>query len=101
MGTWQCVYLSSGGRSILIGSCLSSILVYAMGVHVLYEGNYQQLDCLRSRFFWQGTNKKRKYHMVKWEALNRPKDFGVLGFKDVRVMNSCLMCKWIDRLESG
>jgi len=72
-----------------------------MGVHVLYEGNYQQLDCLRSRFFWQGTNKKRKYHMVKWEALNRPKDFGVLGFKDVRVMNSCLMCKWIDRLERG
>ena len=90
-----------GVKSILIGSCLSSIPLYTIGVHVLYEGNYQLLDCLRFRFFWQGTNKKTKYHMVKWEALNRPKDFGDLGFIDIRVMNSCLVCKWIDRLERG
>jgi hypothetical protein len=37
--------------------------------------------------------------MIKWEALNRPKDFGGLGFLDVRVMNTCLLAKWIDRLE--
>lgn len=28
--------------------------------------------------------------MIKWEALNRPKEFGGLGFMDVRVMNTCL-----------
>ena len=37
--------------------------------------------------------------MIKWEALNRPKEFGGLGFLDVRVMNICLMAKWIDKLE--
>jgi hypothetical protein len=39
--------------------------------------------------------------MVKWEALNRPKDYGGLGFMDVRVMNICLMCKWIDKKYLG
>lgn len=39
--------------------------------------------------------------MVKWEALNRPKEYEDLGFMDVRVMNICLICKWIDRLERG
>jgi hypothetical protein len=34
--------------------------------------------------------KKRKYHMIKCEALNRPKEFGGLRFMDVRVMNTCL-----------
>lgn len=39
--------------------------------------------------------------MIKWEALNRPKEFGGLGFSYVRVMNICLMAKWIDKLERG
>ena len=59
------------------------------------------IDSTRSRFFWQGTSKKRKYHMIKLEALNRTKEFGGLGFADVRVMNTCLLAKWIDKLERG
>jgi len=39
--------------------------------------------------------------MIKWEALIRPKEFGGLGFTDVRVINTCLMVKWIDKLERG
>jgi len=101
LGTWQCEYLSSGGKSTLIDSCLSSIPMYTMGVYQLYEGNFQKLDSIRSRFYWQGTSKKRKYHMIKWEALNRPKEFGGLGFLDVRIMNVCLLAKWIDKLERG
>ena len=101
LGTWQCEYLSSGGRSSLIDSCLSSVPLYTMGVYQLYEGNFQKVDAIRARFYWQGTSKKRKYHMVKWEALSRPKEFGGLGFMDVRVMNTCLLAKWIDRLERG
>jgi len=73
--------------------------MYTMGVYLLYEGNYQALDSIRNKFFWQGTNKKRKYHMVKWEALVRPKEFGGVGFLDIRVMNICLLVKWIERLE--
>ena len=33
LGTWQCEYLSSGGNSTLIDSCLSSIPMYTMGVY--------------------------------------------------------------------
>lgn len=101
LGTWQCDYLSSGGKSTLIDSFLSSIPMYTMGMYQLYEGNFQCLDSIRSRFFWQGTSKKRKYHIIKWEALNRPKEFRGLGFVDVRAMNTCLLAKWIDKLERG
>lgn len=40
LGTWQYEYLSSGGKSILIDSCVSSIPMYTMGVYQLYEGNF-------------------------------------------------------------
>jgi hypothetical protein len=101
LGTWQCEYLSSRGKSTWIDSCLSSVPMYTMGVYQLYEGNFQKLDSIRSRFYWQGTSKKRKYHMIKWETLNRQKEFRGLGILDVRVMNTCLLAKWIDKLEKG
>ena len=75
--------------------------MYTMGVYLLYEGNYQALDAVRKRFFWQSTNKKHKYHMVKWEALIRPKEFGGAGFMDIRAMNICLLVKWIERVEKN
>jgi hypothetical protein len=49
-----------GGKSIFISSCLSNIPLHIMGIYMLYEGNYQQLDSIRARFFWQGTHEKRK-----------------------------------------
>ena len=73
--------------------------MYTMGVYQLYEGNFQALDKVRSRFFWQGMNKKRKYHMVKWEALAIPKEWGGLGFLEVKTMNICLLAKLLERLE--
>lgn len=52
-------------------------------------------------FFWEGVGNKNKYHMIKWEALDKPKDFGGLGFMDTRAMNVSFLYKWIFRLDSG
>jgi hypothetical protein len=35
--------------------------------------------------------------MTRWEALNRPKEFGGLGFMEVRAMIVCLLVKWTDK----
>ena len=51
LGTWQCEYLSSEGRSSLIDSCLSSVPLYTMGVYQLYEGYFQKIDAIRERFY--------------------------------------------------
>jgi hypothetical protein len=39
--------------------------------------------------------------MMKWADLARPKDFGGLGFTDTRLMNKCLLSKWIIKLDRG
>ncbi|KAJ1276980.1 hypothetical protein BS78_05G258700 [Paspalum vaginatum] len=59
------------------------------------------MDSIRSRFFWQGVGNKKKYHMVRWEHLARPKQFGGMGFIDTRAMNKVLLVKWLVRLDSG
>ena len=82
------------GRSILINSNLTSILMYTLGFYWLHEGTQKRFDFARGRFFWEGVGNKKQYHMVKWEALATPKDFGGLGFVDTRAMNTVQLAKW-------
>jgi hypothetical protein len=37
--------------------------------------------------------------MVKWDELAKPKEHGGLGFTETRLMNMCLLSKWILKLE--
>jgi hypothetical protein len=75
---WQGRLMSSGGRLILVNSCLSSIPMYIMGFYNLTD---EGSDNIRGRFFWQGGRKKFKYHMDKRDALTVPKDFGPVWFR--------------------
>jgi len=44
---------------------------------------------------------KKKYHLVKWTKITKPKDKGGLGIKDLRKMNISLLCKWWWKAENG
>jgi hypothetical protein len=39
--------------------------------------------------------------MVIWEVMARPRSFGGLGFTHTRLMNRCLLLRWIVKLERG
>lgn len=92
---WKGKWLTSGGRLILTNSCLSSIPIYCMGFYMLKEGIHNQMDGIRARFLWQGAEEKFKYHMAKWDMVGRPKDQGGLGVINTKIMNECLLVKWI------
>ncbi|KAK1607661.1 hypothetical protein QYE76_031334 [Lolium multiflorum] len=59
---------------------------------------WQAFDKVRSRFFWEGVGDKRKYHMVDWPTVCRPKEVGGLGILNTRHMNIALMLKWVWKL---
>jgi hypothetical protein len=99
--TWKSVGLSSGGKMILVESCLSSIPNYSMGIYLLQEEIHHKMDTTGANFFWHGPNMKRKYHMAKWDLMTTPKQAGGAGFTNTRVMNRCLLAKWIIKIERG
>jgi hypothetical protein len=84
----------------LFESSLSSLPNYTMGVYLLPNEVHHKMDLVRANFYWDLGNKK-KYHMVKWDDLAKPKDHGGLGFRDTRLMNECLLSKWIVKLGRG
>lgn len=92
---WRGKFFTSGGCQILSNTYLSSIPLYCMGFYWLQDGVHKQMDTIRSNFLWQGTEDKFGYHMAKWEMVSRPKDHGGLGIINTRLMNDCLLVKWI------
>jgi hypothetical protein len=51
--------VSSGGKSILIESSLSSIPNYTMRVYLLPEEVHHKMDSARANFYWDSGQKKR------------------------------------------
>jgi hypothetical protein len=58
----------------------------------------KKLDHFRSRFFWQGSDKKYKYRLARWNILCCPKDQGGLGILDLQLQNKCFLAKWLVNL---
>ena len=98
---WKGSSLSLGGRLVLINSCLSNLPIYAMSMYWLPVSTLTKMDSVRKRFFWQGGSMKKKYHLVKWTKITKPKEKGGLGVKDLRKMNISLLCKWWWKIENG
>jgi hypothetical protein len=82
--SWLGRFLSSGGRLILSNSCLASLPMFAMGMFLLQDGVHAKFDSHRARFFWEGAGTKRKYHLVNWPDVCRPKECGGMGISTPR-----------------
>jgi hypothetical protein len=65
---------------------------------LLPKGILHKLNYYRSHFFWQGDSEKKKYQLVKWSVVCRPKDQGGLGFHDLELKNSALLGKRLFKL---
>jgi hypothetical protein len=51
-----------------------------------------------SQIFLEGDIEKFKYHMIKWENVCLPKEFGGAGVVNTKLFNKALILKWVWRL---
>ena len=105
---------ASWERFVLTNSSLSSMPTYMMGMFLLHEGTHKQMDAIRSQNFdeeiarspniiWSSGrmfvfSEKLKYHMVLWDNVCLPTDFGGLIIINTRHMNDALLLKWVWRI---
>lgn len=71
-----------------------------MSMFLLPKRVVSNLDKHRCRFFWQGGNGKKNYHLVKWSRICRSKTKDGLGVKDLRKQNISLLVKWWWKLDA-
>jgi hypothetical protein len=77
---WRGRYNTNVGKVALINACLSSLPMFIMGFYLLSAGIHGGFDKHRGAFYWNASDKKRKYRMIKWKIICRPKNLGGWGF---------------------
>ena len=73
---WRGRYNTNVGKVALINACLSSLPMFLMGFYLLSAGIHAGFDKHRGAFYWNATDNKRKYRLVKWKLMCRPKNLG-------------------------
>ena len=72
--------------------------MFMMSFFRISKGVLKKLDYYRSRFFWQCDEHKKKYRLMKWSILNKPKSVGDMGIINLETQNLCLLSKWLFKL---
>jgi len=96
---WSYRTLNLAGQLILTKAILQAILAYLMRVFPAPKGILQKIRAIQRNFLWRGAEDKKKWAMVAWNKLCRPKNKRGLGLQDPQVTNDAygakLWWRWV------
>jgi hypothetical protein len=87
---WYNIYLSLGGRYILVKTVLEAQTVYWMTMEALPHTVLNKLRTLMFQFLWKGQSDSHRFHLCSWEVLSRPKKNGGWGLRNLSHFNLAL-----------
>jgi hypothetical protein len=90
LNCWTHRFLTLPGRILLIKSVLMAMSVYLFSVLAAPEYIYQKIHSLQRNFLWGGPKRERKWALVAWEKMCKPKAQGGLGLKDPQRLSQAL-----------
>ena len=79
INTWKGKWLSSAGRPTMIKSVLSSMPIYQLSCIDLPIVKKEELKKILRNFFWQGSGDKKKFALLAWDKVCKPKEIGGAG----------------------
>jgi hypothetical protein len=96
---WTYRSLNLVGRLVLTKSVLQAIPTYMMSVFPTPKGILQKIRTIQRDFLWRGVETKKKWALVAWEKVCKPKCKGGLGLQDPQVTNEAygvkLWWRWV------
>ena len=77
---WKCRFLSLARRVTLAKLALATIPYYTMQTMKLLNDVCAKIDRICRQFIWGSMKTRRKFHLVNWNKICKPKEKGGLGF---------------------
>ena len=97
LSRWKLLYLSKGGRLMLLKSTLSSLPTYFLSLFTIPKSMAARLESIQRNFLRGSSEGSFKYPLVAWENVCLPVEMGGLGIRSVVSFNQALLGKWLWR----
>ena len=86
---WKKMYLSKGGRLMLLKSTLSSLPTYFLSLFTIPTHVANKIERLQRDFLWGDS----RNHLVGWDKVCAPLENGGLGVRKITTLNKALLGK--------
>ncbi|KAG8367282.1 hypothetical protein BUALT_Bualt16G0056200 [Buddleja alternifolia] len=90
---WKAKCLAHAGRNVLVKSVAQSIPIYFMSLYYIPRSVCDSLDKKMRNFWWGDRDENRHIYLRSWDFICSPKEFGGLGLRRTRDMNSAMVSK--------
>ncbi|KAM0911464.1 hypothetical protein ACQ4PT_013479 [Festuca glaucescens] len=92
---WQRGLVRREGRLVLLNSVVAARAVHQMVVTEAPLWLLEEINKWMRAFFWAGKSEVRGGQcLVAWRSICKPKEFGGLGVKDLRLQGLALRVRW-------
>jgi len=90
---WAHRWLTLGGKYIMAQAVLQQLMVYWAHIYILPSHLVHKIKILMAHFIWGGLDSRHRYHLMKWENITVPKEFGEWGILDIKYFGWALIIK--------
>ncbi|XP_026428607.1 uncharacterized protein LOC113324500 [Papaver somniferum] len=91
--------LSTAGKVALIQTVTYTSSVYQINCFKIPKGTCKELNAIQRDFFWNKEQDKSKgLYYIAWDDVNKPKELGGLGFKNMEFFNLAMISRITWRL---
>eukprot|EP00253_Pinus_taeda_P012280 PITA_12280 len=90
---WTCISLNLVGHLVLTKAILQAIPIFIMSALPIPKGVLQQIRNIQMDFLWGKGEEKKKWALVAWDKLCKPKAHGGLGLHDPKTLSRVLGAK--------
>jgi len=96
---WTHRALNFAGILVLTKAVLQAIPQYMLSIILAPKGVLQKIRVIQRSFLWSNNSKKKKWSLIEWNKLCKPKYLGGLNLQDPSTINrACgakLWWKWL------
>jgi hypothetical protein len=93
LSTWTFRSLNLPARITLLKSVLQAILTYLFSALATPQSVIKKIRNLQRNFLWHGHNPDKKWALVSWDKVCKPKSLGGLGLRDPGKLNNTMGAK--------
>jgi len=101
---WTIRCLNLTGRLVLTKAVLQAVPIFMLSALPPPKGVLQQLRDIQRNFLWGRKETKRKWPLVSWDKICKPKNHGGLGLDDQEILKKALGAKlwwhWVQKLDT-